>query len=311
MPDIFFFSRRAYNASSNRFSSGRARLTRYVQLDRISDIVASGQILDQSDWVARVLAQAAGGPILCFVHGFNTSQIEMLRRMEKIRAGLSAQGFSGAVIAYDWPSQGRISGYLTDRNTAKAIAPFLVVDGLVPFMNARPRPKIHVLAHSMGGLVTVRGFSQVGDGHGAPWSVDQVLFASADVDAVELTKGTGHARVLAARSARFTNYFSNQDKVLKLGENIVSGGRDRLGFDGMPQAIEAGMVDTGCGTRYAQTIVKPPAASDEQVFSHRWYFDDTRFMKDAAKTLAGVPEQNMGSTRGVLVGAEPDQALLP
>lgn len=311
MANFHYFTRRAYNASKSKFSNNKASLTRYVELPGITDTVTADQILDRDDWAGRVLAAANGGPILCFVHGFNTTQIDMLNRLKKIRDGLSDNGFRGAVIAHDWPSQGTIPGYITDRNNAKKIAPFMVTEGLGPFMAASPGTKLHILAHSMGSLVTIRSFAQTGDGGSAPWSVDQVMLVSADCDAVEMAKGTGDALVMDKRSARLTNYFSNQDRVLKLGENIVSGGRDRLGFAGMPTPKEPGTVDVACGTRYDQSIDKPANGFEEQTFSHTWYFDDDLFYRDVANTLAGIPTDQMGNTRGILGGTGPDFALKP
>lgn len=306
MSKIYFFSRRAYNPGSDTFSDGFARLTRFVELDRITGTVAQDDILDRDTWAARVRAEVGSDGVLCFVHGFNTPQIDMLRRRQAIASGLRGAGWRGVVIAYDWPHRPGIFSYGSARTLAKRSAPFLVGEGLAPLLGR----KLHVIAHSMGSLVTVRGFSQTRDLSPTPWSVDQVALVAADVDAEEMAKGTGHADVMDKRSDRVTNYYSNRDRVLKASEDIVSGGRDRLGFVGIPTENGSGFADVACGARYHLTIPKPSGAKAEQTFSHSWYFEDDLFYRDLAATLKGKATGNMGATRGVS-GGGPDQALKP
>ena len=307
MSNFYFFSRRAYNRSTQKFTNGFADLTRFVELDNVSHTVATGNIIDRGDWARKVKAKAGTGAVLCFVHGFNTPQIDMLRRQKAIQNGLNAAGWNGVVIAFDWPHKPGITNYRNARTLAKKSAPFFVAEGLEPLLGGG---KVHVIAHSMGCLVTIRGFAQTRDAGPTPWRLDQVLLVSADVNDEELAKGTGHADAMDKRSARLTNYYSNQDRVLKLSENIVSGGRDRLGFDGIPTQNGPGFADVACGTRYHQSIPKPSDPFEEQIFSHTWYFSDDRFYRDAKDTLNGRATNDMGNTRGIS-GGGPDQALKP
>ena len=224
---------------------------------------------------------------------------------------MEAAHFGGTVIAFDWPSKGSEGQYFTDRATAEALAPFLVTEGLALFMNASPRPPLHVLSHSMGAHLTLFGFSSVGDAGTVPWGVDQVAFASADTKEDYLARGTGFAKVMRDRCTRLTNYYSNQDQVLALSQNLPGNG-DRLGFRGMPPLKEPAHVDVYCGARYDQTIPKPPPGGvGPDRHSHTWYFDDAPgFIADLKATLDGVSENAMGATRGFVPGTG-DQALKP
>lgn len=307
---IHFFTRRTYDAGRDKFNNNLAALTRYVTLDRARPNIGNADLRDAQSWVADVLATANGGPIVCFVHGYNMDQMEMLDRLTKIDAQLRAKQFNGAVIGFDWPSKGTTAQYFTDRNTAKAVAPYLVAEGLGLFMNTLPRDAIHVIAHSMGALLTLRGFSQVGDAGTTRWGVGQVAFVAADNEADDMARGRGLARTMADRAQRVTNYHSNQDAVLVYSQNLPGNG-DRLGFSGMPTPVEDTHVDVYCGRRFADSIPKPPGSGlVREKHSHTWYFDDADgFYADLKPTLDGVSEGNMGNTRGFVPGTG-DQALL-
>jgi esterase/lipase superfamily enzyme len=165
-----FFSQRAYNAQTKKFTNNAATLTRFV----VIDAQTSGTV-SQGDWLDLVAAQGGRDAVLVFVHGFNTRQTEMLERLGKIEAGLRTEGYRGTVVAFDWPSDGVLTAYDPDRRDAKKVAPHLVGDGILPLLGMPGQPKVHLLAHSMGAYLTLRGFSDFGDsagGPGAAWGLD-------------------------------------------------------------------------------------------------------------------------------------------
>ncbi|WP_412551022.1 alpha/beta hydrolase [Shimia sp. MIT910701] len=290
-----FFSRRTYNAQKKKFTDNPAALTRYVSIteERGNGAVRKGDILPKADWLK--LVQQAGGTkdILIYVHGFNTSQKDMLDRLGKIETGVKAHGFQGAVIAYDWPSDGTVLAYNADRSDAKKTAPHLVEDGILPLLALTPRPKIHLIAHSMGGLVVLRGFSDFGDSVGH-WGIDQVMFCSADIDATWLEKGAWGGLVLDERSKRFTNYYSGRDRVLALAGGLINGGRERAGHVGMPSPVTKGHWEIYCNEQYKKHV---PDAQQTMVYSHRWWFDNDGFYKDLALTMAGKDAKTMPTRR--------------
>lgn len=295
---VCFFSRRAYRRAKEKFSNNRAAQTRHVKIDALSDTIGKGSIIDRDQWVDAVIGQANGGDVLCFVHGFNTSQMDMLRRQTKIERNLKAQGFHGTVIAFDWPSNGIDLDYYPDRNDAKKTAPSIIVDGLGPIMNHPAKPKIHLLAHSMGALVVLRGFAATGDGAGGRrrWSVDQVIFAGADLDQKDLGLGVSGSLVMKQRCARLTNYYSESDRVLDLADGLVNGGRKRLGRHGLPDPTEREFDDVDCRAQYD---AKVPSGDKTFRGSHTWYFDNTGFARDVADTLSGKPASAIPTRRGV------------
>lgn len=299
---VLFFSRRTYNAATSKFTKNPAALTRYVMLNA----AGSGGIISHQDWLAQVMAASQTGEVLIFVHGFNTSQSLMLERHGRIEAGLRAHGYRGAVVSFDWPSQGNIAGYGIDRNHAKQVARHLVPDGVLPILNQAPGVRVHVLAHSMGAYLTLRAFSGEGEAAGAaPWRADQVLFVAGDVEASALRSGAWGALVMELRCARLTNYYSVADKVLQLSEGILHGGEDRAGQAGLPDAPPGNAVDVYTTQQFRDHV--PQARQGELEFSHIWLYEDAGFLRDAALTVAGTPDGVMPTRRNTNVG---DRALL-
>ncbi len=294
-----FFSRRTYNASKKKFTIKPAAKTRYVSISHTSSDgrIRKGGIIKQKKWLEMV--QKAGGDkdVLIYVHGFNTSQKEMLDRLAKIEKGVRSKGYKGAVVAFDWPSDGSVLSYDKDRSDAKVVAPHLVGDGILPLLAMSPRPKVHLIAHSMGAFVVLRAFSDFGDSAGSGsgnWGVDQVMFASADVDSAWLEKGAWGGLVLGNRSKRFTNYYSGRDKVLALAGGLVHGGRDRAGHVGMPTLTTKGHWDIYCNEQYKRDVPKPKRT---KVYSHRWWFDSKGFFKDLTLTIGGKDAESMATRK--------------
>lgn len=293
-----FFSRRTYNASKKKFTNNPADVTRYIHLTSGPDANGNwaGGIINKDDWLDRVKADAASNEITIYVHGFNTDQIDNLRRMEKIDAGLRAEGYRGALIAYDWPSAGTATAYDRDKRNAKQTAEHLVADGILPLLALSSRPKVNLIAHSMGAYLILRALSEfdddAGPGSGA-WKVNETLFIAGDADRRWVGKGAWGSLLLAHRSRRFTNYFSQLDDVLNVAAP-ANGFRKRVGRNGMPPGIHKTHVDIYSHDQYLQDV---PGPSRTVLNSHRWWFDNGKFYKDAALTLAGQDENAMPTRR--------------
>ncbi|APE42361.1 hypothetical protein BOO69_02220 [Sulfitobacter alexandrii] len=283
-----FATRRTYNAQTHRFTNNAAALTRYVMMNETAGPVGRGGIISREDWHREVLRAADSREILFYVHGFNTSQTTMLDRQAALERGVRRHGFRGAVVGFDWPSDGNVLAYDSDRTDAKKVAPYLVTEVIGLFLNETPRFKMHVLAHSMGAYLALRGFSGVGDAPGArKWGVDQVVFAAADIDTEWMRQGAWGSLVMARRASRLTNYYNNNDAVLQLSGDFINGGRRRAGRKGLPDLVATDQVDVDATRRYAAFPQKGAQ------ISHRFYFDDDTFFRDVALTVAGTAAQAM------------------
>ncbi|MCV6586498.1 MAG: alpha/beta fold hydrolase [Marinibacterium sp.] len=302
-----FLSRRAYDASTKRFTKNPASTTRYVA---ISDPPAGGgarshQLIGQDDWLRQVQADGGDRDVLIFVHGYNTSQGDMLDRLALIRDGLRSNGYDGALVGFDWPSDGDLRSYGADRTDARRVAPHLVGDGILPLLELDPRPRVHVLAHSMGGFVVMRALCDFADDQSSEnWSVDQVMFASADVDARALGQGALGGVVMRHRSARFTNYFSSRDQVLEFSHRVIHPKADRAGRVGLPDRDLPEQVDVYCNEQYDRDV---PIGDRTPDGSHIWWFENDGFYADLALTLDGRDAGAMPTRRRTDTGR---QALL-
>lgn len=113
-----------------------------------------------------------------FIHGYNYTYQEALFRLVQMSADA---GQSQTSILFDWPSQGELTGYVADRD---AVA--YARDDLVRVLRilARGGVSITLLAHSMGGLLTMEALRQLriaGD-HSDLQRIEQVVLAAPDID---------------------------------------------------------------------------------------------------------------------------------
>lgn len=295
----FFFSRRTYNASKKRFTDNVSDVTRYLTLqgDTLDGGTWRGSMMDQQDWCHAVHQTGGSNEVTIFVHGFNTPQTSMLTRRAKIENGLRAHGYTGAVVGYDWPSDGSFLRYSRDKRDAKKAAEYLVSDCILPLLSETPTPTINLIAHSMGGYLTLRALSVFDDASGpgnSAFKLNQICFVSADVNRSWMGKGAWGALLLSHRSKRFTNYFSQLDATLNLPALLVNSFEKRVGRWGMPPLIHNNHVDIYSHEQFLKDV---PHVDQTPTYSHTWWFDNDKFYRDLALTLAGQDAHDMPTRR--------------
>ncbi|SEW47418.1 Alpha/beta hydrolase of unknown function [Cognatiyoonia koreensis] len=302
----YFYSRRTFNSQTGRFSNNVASVTRYVGIGPSDGQAARGHLLTAQQWAKAVHDQSPNGHVVVYVHGFNTAQSTMLKSLATIKAGLKKQAFKGAVAAFDWPSDGEGSsaGYRRDRSDAKAVARHMVLDGIKLLHEAKPSAKIHLLAHSMGAYVSLRGWGEVGNAF-FPGKVDQAIFVAADADQNWMINGAWGSLVMQQRCNRLTHYFSAHDEVLDVSGKIVNFGTSRSGRHGIKPGPAPTFRDVSCGDRYHSVF---PQHKRGTTLSHNWYFQDGRFYQDLVGTLAGKSHTALGTRQNLSDG---DQRITP
>ncbi|MGH1407888.1 MAG: alpha/beta hydrolase, partial [Rhodomicrobiaceae bacterium] len=147
---------------------------------------------------------------LVFVHGFNTNFNDAMKRATQLAFDLQ---FDGILMPFTWPSQGTVSGYLTDVSHAEKS-----VDTLVNFLDqlrdTLPEIKINIIAHSLGNKVMLNALCKIAKRKGGKaHNFAQVISAHADVSYDDFEKLTS---CFKDRVKGITLYVNEQDTALRL-----------------------------------------------------------------------------------------------
>src|SRR5262249_8140228 len=128
---------------------------------------------------ARIQAKLFKSDVLVFIHGYNVSFENAVRRTAQIAYDLN---FDGPTIVFSWPSQGRLWGYLADRDEVDIASGQLRQFLAKVNMKAKVQ-RVHFIAHSMGNLVLLRALETIGLGRGdAQLPLGAIITAAPDVD---------------------------------------------------------------------------------------------------------------------------------
>jgi esterase/lipase superfamily enzyme len=173
---------------------------------------------------AQSLAQAAEGKnVLVYVHGFNETFDSAATSYAKLVSGI---GFTGAPVLFTWPSRGALLDYGADRESAMWSR-----DALEETLTALATdPKvghINILAHSMGGLVTLEALRSIVDRSGGLLAerFGAIVLANPDVD-IDLFKR--QTKRLSALTPKMTVIVSGKDRALEISSRLA-GGVPRVG----------------------------------------------------------------------------------
>lgn len=308
---IYFFTRRRLKRGTDSFSDKFSTVTRYVEVDETASGAFKGVRLPVDKWARRVLDQSQNGEVLVYVHGFNTSQFDLIRRVQTLRKALS---FKGAIIGFDWPTGSTkkltelFKVYRKAKTNVNKLDNILVTDGLNPIWKADTGTVMHVMGHSMGAYAIANAFSRAPTETGPigkDWAVGEAVFSAADIDARMMKKNGGYALAMQVRSKRLTHYYSNKDGVLDISGQQFHNGNPRSGRVGIAPAITKGLVDVSMQDRYLSQI---PSHEQTTQLSHNWYLDDGGFLKDLDLVLHGKPAKDIKTREP---GQGGDQRLKP
>ncbi len=228
-----------YGAERARLSIARARLIPPDQSRfSLAAIGLDDWRINTVDTVLRVgdLVDPAAGArdVLLYVHGFNqtfeTAAIDAARVSDGIR-------FRGETMVFSWPSKAKLLDYGYDRESAMWSRDALeqVFAGL---MASPGVARIHVVAHSVGTMLTMEALRQIyaRQGQAATDRIGAVIFASPDVDMDGFTSSVERIGPLAARITVIT---ATNDRALALSGWI--GGAKRVGAAEKAQLEKLGL----------------------------------------------------------------------
>lgn len=192
-----------------------------------NDIALAGERdLDEDEFRAELASHISGRvgvnrDVLVFVHGFNTSFEEARLRATQIAADTH---FGGVMVLFTWPSQSDLFGYVSDKDSATASRDAL--QGLLHDLGQTPGVgKIHILAHSMGGWLSMEALraSAIAGDRDLSGRLGDVVLASPDIDMTVFA-----SQMARIRPADVTVFATPNDRALSMSSFIASS-RQRVG----------------------------------------------------------------------------------
>jgi len=237
--------------------------------------VASTASLAPPDFLAGIAEQGrrtGDGSVLVFIHGYNNSFLDALKRTAQLAADLDWQG---TAVVFSWPSRGALLGFNGDRANAEAsAAPLRVFLGMLA--NRADAGRIDIVAHSMGArvlLLALAGF----ENPRRPF--DQIAMAALEMSRDEFIALAPRA---AAAAGRVTLYASSSDRPLQVIAEIAG--------------------DAPAGDANAGLILVPgidsidATAADGDLLGHSYYADSRAVLADLHQLLTHdlPPDQRFG-----------------
>jgi len=121
--------------------------------------IAGVNAIKSSQPATSLAQQAEGRDVLIYVHGFNETFESATTSYAKLVSGIQ---FGGVPVLFTWPSRGALLDYGTDRESAMWSRDSLE-DTLMALASDEKVGRIHILAHSMCGLVTLEALRSIAD----------------------------------------------------------------------------------------------------------------------------------------------------
>jgi len=178
-------------------------------------VVLTIGLLDQPEFASRTRVAVSGAErkeVLLFVHGFNVTFEDALRRTAQLSYDLA---FPGVAVLYSWPSEGSIPDYMVDSNNVTWAEPYF--SGFLQVLRQDVGAEaVHVIAHSMGSRLLANTVSRLSSSPDAT-GLRQVVFAAPDLDA-EVFRHL--AAAFPGKARRLTLYASSEDMALKASRKL-------------------------------------------------------------------------------------------
>lgn len=192
-----------------------------------------------------------GRNTLLFVHGYNQTFEAASHDAAMLSNGI---GFKGNTALFSWPSKAGLFDYGYDRESAM-LARDPLADSLAGVVQDPFGARLHLVAHSMGTLVTLEALRIFRDRHGDAGldRVGAIVLAAPDVDADLFRAAVGH---LGPWRDRMTVITATNDRALDLSRRIA--GRERAGALGR-EAFEGMGIRVLDATEFATGLIRHDA----------------------------------------------------
>ncbi len=174
-----------------------------------------------------------------FLHGYNTNYQESIDAIFDLEKELEkVAGYAPIIVAFSWPSSGRVANYLSDREEVRdsvgAFTRFLLdIDALAHRNEKDCFSTSYCIAHSMGNYMLRKGLEYMSDKLGSPTGrklFDETLLLAPDLASKDIEMD-GKGQCIADFSRRVHVYYSKHDRALK-ASSLKRFGGNRLGRHG-------------------------------------------------------------------------------
>ncbi len=248
---------------------------------------------DKEQWLDAIAQQVAspkaGGRLIVFIHGYNTSFDEAHEMAAKIA---ELAGGDVPIVLLHWPSRGKPLTYAVDEATlAWAQGP---LDEALAELTTRAED-ITIVAHSMGARAAIRSVVALDGFRGArPDQVRRIVLASADEDRDRVLRRGGSVDELLRHQRQVLVYASYRDTPLDLSR--LAHGYARLGSTDCSYDILFARRLLGklgnchkAAPRAGLAMVSTSLINAKDRFDHNDFIEDCRTRADFAAFLRGDP----------------------
>lgn len=175
------------------------------------------QLGDAGEQIAQSIR---GRDSLLYIHGYNHTFESAVADTAQLVQGT---GFRGNAVLFSWVSKGGLLDYNHDRESA-LIARDQLADVLASILNDPFGTKIHIVAHSMGTLVTLEALRSYRDRHSEQGfdRIGAIIFASPDIDVDVFRANLGR---LGSLRAKMTVITATNDRALDVSRRLSGGAR--------------------------------------------------------------------------------------
>nr|WP_249809339.1 MULTISPECIES: alpha/beta hydrolase [unclassified Bradyrhizobium] len=184
------------------------------RLDRVEPVWAD---------VGDLVAQAGGGDVLIYVHGFKQTFETAVLDGAHLSDGIK---FRGRTMVFSWPSKAGLFDYAYDRDSAMwSRDEFERV--LSTLVSAPGTGRVNIVAHSMGTMLSLESLRQLYARYGdtVTSKIGAVVFAAPDIDMDVFSSAIQRIGPLAGK---ITVIAATNDRALALSGQIA-GGMTRVG----------------------------------------------------------------------------------
>jgi esterase/lipase superfamily enzyme len=181
----------------------------------------------------------AAGPerrdVLLYVHGFNQTFETAALDAARLSAGIR---FRGETMLFSWPSKAKLLDYGYDRESAMWSRDAL--ERVLSLLMASPGVgRIHVVAHSVGTMLSMESLRQIYARHGLAVAdkIGAVIFAAPDIDMDVFTSSLERMPPIAPKITLIT---ATNDRALAVA-GWIAGGMTRVGAAEKTQLEKLGL----------------------------------------------------------------------